>query len=186
MELRHLRYFDALAETLNFTRAAERLHVTQSTLSHQIRQLEEELGAPLFDRGGKRVRMTEAGEILRSHMTPALEQIDLGLQALRAPAEAVTVRIRLGTTPSFNTQMVPQCVATLLKSYPGIQVAVEELAASQILKRLRSGHLDMAVSYPPGEGGDLWFEPLYNEELRLLVAGDHPLARRRKVRMVEL
>ena len=186
MELRHRRYFDALAETLNFTRAAERLHVTQSTLSHQIRQLEEELGTPLFDRGGKRVRMTEAGEILRSHMTPALEKIDLGLQALRAPGQAITGRIRLGTTPSFNTQMVPQCVATLLKSYPGIQVAVEELAAGDILRRLRSGRLDMAVSYPPGEGSDLWFEPLYNEELRLVVAADHPLARRRKVRMVEL
>ena len=186
MELRHLRYFDALAETLNFTRAAERLHVTQSTLSHQIRQLEEELGTPLFDRGGKRVRMTEAGEILRSHMTPALEKIDLGLQALRAPGQAITGRICLGTTPSFNTQMVPQCVATLLKSYPGLQVGVEELAAGQILKRLRSGHLDLAVSYPPGEGSELWFEPLYNEELRLVVAATHPLARRRKVRMVEL
>ncbi|HEX7890203.1 MAG TPA: LysR substrate-binding domain-containing protein [Ramlibacter sp.] len=186
MELRHLRYFDAIAETLNFTRAAERLHVTQSTLSHQIKQLEDEVGAPLFDRGGKRVRLTEAGEILRSHMTPALEQIDLGLQALRAPAEAITGSIRLGTTPSFNTQMVPTCVATLLKSYPGVQVNVEELAAGQILKRLRSGHLDMAVSYPPGDGGDLWFEPLYKEELRLVVAVNHPLARRRKVRMVEL
>lgn len=186
MELRHLRYFDAVAETLNFTRAAERLHVTQSTLSHQIKQLEDEIGAPLFDRSGKRVRLTETGEILRSHMTPALERIDLGLQALRAPAEAITGIIRLGTTPSFNTQMVPQCVATLLKSYPGLAVNVEELAAGQILKRLRSGHLDMAVSYPPGDGGDLWFEPLYNEELRLIVAADHPLARRRKVRMVEL
>ncbi len=186
MELRHLRYFDAVAETLNFTRAAERLHVTQSTLSHQIKQLEDELGTALFDRSAKRVRMTEAGEILRSHMTPALEQIDLGLQALRAPGEAVTGSIRLGTTPSFNTQMVPLCVATLLKSYPGLQVTVEELAAGQILKRLRSGHLDMAVSYPPGEGSDLWFEPLYNEELRLVVAATHPLARRRKVRMAEL
>ncbi|MDB5860727.1 MAG: LysR family transcriptional regulator [Ramlibacter sp.] len=186
MELRHLRYFDAVAETRNFTRAAERLHVTQSTLSHQIKQLEEELGTILFDRSGKHVRMTEAGEILRSHMTPALEQIDLGLQALRAPAEVITESIRLGTTPSFNTQMVPQCVATLLKSYPGIQVTVEELAAGQILKRLRSGHLDLAVSYPPAEGSDLWFEPLYNEELRLVVAADHPLARRRRVRMVEL
>ncbi|RZI67516.1 MAG: LysR family transcriptional regulator [Variovorax sp.] len=186
MELRHLRYFDAIAETLNFTRAAERLHVTQSTLSHQIKQLEEELGTPLFHRGSRHVRMTEAGEVLRSHMAPALAQIDLGLQALRAPGEAITGSIRLGTTPSFNTQMVPQCVATLLKAYPGLQVTVEELAAGQILKRLRSGHLDMAVSYPPGDGGDLWFEPLYNEELRLVVAGTHPLARRRKVRMAEL
>jgi len=186
MELRHLRYFDALAETLNFTRAAERLHVTQSTLSHQIKQLEEELGAPLFDRGAKKVRLTEAGEVLRSHMTPALEQIDLGLQALRAPGAAITGSIRLGTTPSFNTRMVPQCVATLLNAYPGIEVSVEELAAGQILKRLRSGHLDIAVSYPPGDGSDLWFEPLYREELRLVVGIGHPLARRRRVRMVEL
>ncbi|MDB5896467.1 MAG: LysR family transcriptional regulator, partial [Ramlibacter sp.] len=180
MELRHLRYFDALAETLNFTRAAERMHVTQSTLSHQIKQLEEELGAPLFDRSGKQVRMTEAGEVLRSHMTPALEQIDRGLQALRAPGEAITGSLRLGATPSFNTRMVPQCVATLLNHYPSIQVIVEELSAGTILKRLRAGHLDMAVSYPPGEGGDLWFEPLYNEELRLVVRVDHPLARRRR------
>jgi LysR family cyn operon transcriptional activator len=132
------------------------------------------------------VRMTEAGEVLRSHMTPALEKIDLGLQALRAPGEAITGSIRLGTTPSFNTRMVPQCVATLLNSYPGIGVSVEELAAGQILKRLRSGHLDIAVSYPPGDGNDLWFEPLYKEELRLVVATGHPLARRRRVRMVEL
>jgi LysR family cyn operon transcriptional activator len=186
MELRHLRYFDAIAETLNFTRAAERLHVTQSTLSHQIKQLEEELGTTLFDRSGKHVRMTEAGEILRSHMTPALEQIDLGLQALRQPGAAITGSIRLGTTPSFNTRMVPQCVATLLNAYPGIEVAVEELAAGQILKRLRSGHLDIAVSYPPGDGSDLWVEPLYHEELRLVVGIHHPLARRRRVRMVEL
>lgn len=186
MELRHLRYFDAVAETLNFTRAAERLHVTQSTLSHQIKQLEVELGAPLFDRSAKQVRMTEAGEILRSHMTPALQQIDQGLQALRAPGDAITASIRLGTTPSFNTHMVPQCVATLLNHYPNLQVTVEELPAGTISKRLGSGHLDLAVSYRPGEGSELWFEPLYNEELRLVVRRDHPLARRRRVRMVEL
>ena len=170
MELRHLRYFDALAETLNFTRAAERLHVTQSTLSHQIKQLEEELGTPLFDRSAKHVRMTEAGEILRSHMTPALEQIDLGLQALRQPGETITGSIRLGTTPSFNTRMVPQCVATLLNHYPSIGVMVEELPAGQILKRLRSGHLDIAVSYPPGEGS----EPGGGVGRRHVLDGDGP------------
>ena len=110
MELRHLRYFDALAEALNFTRAAERLHVTQSTLSHQIRQLEDELGRPLFDRSTKRVRMTEAGEVLRTHLAAALQHIDRGVQALRDDAPAFEGCIRLGTTPSFNTRLVPQCV----------------------------------------------------------------------------
>src|SRR3546814_13758274 len=112
MERRHVRYFDAVAETLNFARAAERLHVTQSTLSHQIRQLEDELSVELFDRSSKKVRMTEAGEILRSHLTPALGQIDRAVQALRGNAETLTGRIRLGTTPSFNTRMVPLCVST--------------------------------------------------------------------------
>ena len=186
MELRHVRYFDAVAETLNFTRAAERLHVTQSTLSHQIKQMEDELGVALFDRSTKKVRMTEAGEILRSYMTPALEQIDRGVQALRGNAETLTGSIRLGTTPSFNTRMVPLCVSTFLHHYPGIQVTVEELSAGMIAKRLAAGHLDLAVSYRPGDGTDLWFEPLYNEELRLVVAASHPLAKRRRVRMVEL
>ncbi|MBA2965115.1 MULTISPECIES: LysR substrate-binding domain-containing protein [Ramlibacter] len=186
MELRHLRYFDAVAETLHFTRAAERLHVTQSTLSHQIKQLEDELGTPLFDRSGRKVRLTEAGEILRSHMAPALGQIDRGLQALRRPADSITGRIRLGTTPSFNTRMVPQCVANLLNHYPTIQVTVEELSAGAITRRLGSGQLDLAVSYRPAEGSELWFEPLYNEELRLVVGRGHPLAKRRRVRMVEL
>jgi LysR family cyn operon transcriptional activator len=186
MELRHVRYFDAVAETLNFTRAAERLHVTQSTLSHQIRQMEDELGSVLFDRSGKKVRMTEAGEILRSYMTPALEQIDRGVQALRGAGELLTGKLRLGTTPSFNTRMVPSCVATYMHHYPAIQVTVEELAAGMIVRRLAAGHLDLAVSYRPPDSSDLWFEPLYNEELKLVVASSHPLAKRRRVRMVEL
>ncbi len=185
MELRHVRYFDAIAETLNFTRAAERLHVTQSTLSHQIRQMEDELGVELFDRSAKKIRMTESGELLRTYLTPALEQIDRGVQALRGEVEALTGTIRLGTTPSFNTRMVPHCVSSFLHHYPGIQVTVEELSAAMIASQLKSGGLDLAVSYRP-EGSDLWFEPLYNEELRLVVAASHPLAKRRRVRVVEL
>jgi LysR family cyn operon transcriptional activator len=185
MELRHVRYFDAIAETLNFTRAAERLHVTQSTLSHQIRQMEDELGVELFDRSAKKIRMTESGEILRTYLTPALEQIDRGVQALRGEVEVLTGSIRLGTTPSFNTRMVPHCVSSFLQHYPGIQVTVLELSAAAIVSQLASGQLDLAVSNRP-EGSDLWFEPLYNEELRLVVAATHPLAKRRRVRMVEL
>jgi len=76
MELRHLRYFTALADCLNFTRAAERVHVTQSTLSHQIRQLEDEVGRPLFERVGKRVVLTDAGELFQSYAMRALKEVD--------------------------------------------------------------------------------------------------------------
>lgn len=186
MELRHLRYFDTLAETLNFTRAAERLHVTQSTLSHQIRQLEEELGLVLFDRSNKKVALTEAGELLRSHFVPALQQIDRGLQALSHPGEAFAGELRIAATHSFNTRLVPMCVSAFLATHPNVKVGVEELSAELIAKRLSSGHLDLGVSYRPVDRNELWFEPLYNEELRLCVAASHPLAKRRRVRMVEL
>ena len=186
VELRHLRYFDAIAETQNFTRAAERLHVTQSTLSHQIRQLEEELGLVLFDRSHKKVALTEAGEMLRSHLMPALQQIDRGLQALSHPAEALSGEIRIAATHSFNTRLVPLCVSSFLSHHPGIKVSVEELSASLIAKRLLSGHLELGVSYRPEDRTELWFEPLYNEELKLVVSDRHPLARRRRVRMIEL
>ncbi|RZA11055.1 MAG: LysR family transcriptional regulator [Lysobacteraceae bacterium] len=186
MELRHLRYFDAVAETQNFTRAAERLHVTQSTLSHQIRQLEEELGLVLFDRGHKRVALTEAGEMLRSHLMPALQQIDRGLQSLKQAPETMAGELRIAATHSFNTRLVPMCVSAFLGHHPGIRVSVEELSAEHIARRLISGHLDLGVSYRPDDRTELWFEPLYNEELRLVVAASHPLARRRRVRMIEL
>ncbi|MFN3493536.1 MAG: LysR substrate-binding domain-containing protein [Hydrogenophaga sp.] len=186
MELRHLRYFDAIAETQNFTRAAERLHVTQSTLSHQIRQLEEELGLVLFDRAHKKVALTEAGEMLRTHVLPALQQIDRGLQALSHPAEALSGEIRIAATHSFNTRLVPLCVSSFLGYHPGVKVSVEELSASLIAKRLVSGHLELGVSYRPEDRSELWFEPLYNEELKLVVSDRHPLAKRRRVRMIEL
>ncbi|WP_119353491.1 LysR substrate-binding domain-containing protein [Azohydromonas sediminis] len=187
MELRHLRYFDALAETLNFSRAAERLHVTQSTLSHQIRQLEDEIGSPLFERSTRHVRLTEAGELLRSYATPALQQIDRALQALRPHAgDPLQGSLRLGTTHSFATRLVPMCVSSFIALAPGTVVSVQELSAREIAQRLAKGALDLGVSYRPADAPDLWFEPLYHEELKLVVAAGHPLARRRRVRMVEL
>ena len=102
MELRHLRYFVALADTLSFTRAAERVHVTQSTLSHQIRQLEDEIGRPLFDRIGKRVLLTDAGETFLGYAAKALREVDQGLgDLLRGPGE-LEGEVRIGSTGTFN------------------------------------------------------------------------------------
>ncbi|MCH8529568.1 MAG: LysR family transcriptional regulator [Saccharospirillum sp.] len=186
MELRHLRYFVALAEVLNFTRAAERVHVTQSTLSHQIKQLEEELGLELFERIGKKVVLTEEGSTFLEHITPALTQVDEAVGALRQAPEQLRGELRIAATHSFNVQLIPSCLATFMKRYPAVRVVVEELSGDEIAQRLEQGELDLGVSYRPAIPRGLWFEPLYNEEMKLVMAANHPLAKRKKVRMVEL
>jgi len=186
MELRHLRYFTALADCLNFTRAAERVHVTQSTLSHQIRQLEDEVGRPLFERVGKRVVLTDAGELFQSYAMRALKEVDQGVGLLREASVPITGALRIGATHTFNIRLIPDCLATFLGRFPTVKVMVEELEADAIEARLRSGNLDIGIAYRPTGATDLWFEPLYHEEMVLVVAGGHPLARRKRIRMVEL
>jgi LysR family cyn operon transcriptional activator len=186
MELRHLRYFVALADCRSFTRAAERSHVTQSTLSHQIRQLEDEIGQPLFDRIGRKVVTTEAGELFFAFASRALREVDQGIAMLRPGGGDLTGQVRIGATHTFNIGLIPECVALFLARHPTVQIRVEELAAEQIVARLRAGELDIGIAYRPGGPTDLWFEPLYNEEMVLVVADTHPLAGRKRIRMVEL
>jgi LysR family cyn operon transcriptional activator len=186
MELRHLRYFVALAECLNFTRAAERVHVTQSTLSHQIRQLEEELGRVLFERIGKRVVMTEPGEVFLEFAMRALREVDQGLGALQQSSRGLAGEVRIGATNTFNLGFIPECAATFMARHPTAKVIVTELPADEIGARLNAGELDLGIAYRPTGPSDLWFEPLYNEEMVLVVSDRHPLARRKRIRMVEL
>jgi len=186
MELRHLRYFVALAEYLSFTRAAARVHVTQSTLSHQIRRLEEEVGQPLFDRIGKKVVTTEAGELFLAFASRALKEVDLGLAMLKPGGSGLTGQVRIGATHTFNIGLIPECVALFLERHPAVQVRIEELAADQIGAKLQAGELDLGIAYRPSGPSELWFEPLYNEEMVLVVADTHPLASRKRIRMVEL
>ncbi|MEP7100224.1 MAG: LysR substrate-binding domain-containing protein [Burkholderiales bacterium] len=186
MELRHLRYFVALAEYLSFTKAADRVHVTQSTLSHQIRQLEEEVGQRLFDRIGKKVVTTEAGELFLAFATRALKEVDHGIAMLKPGAGGLTGRVRIGATHTFNIGLIPECVAQFLERHPTVQVRIEELSADQIGAKLQAGELDIGIAYRPTGPTDLWFEPLYNEEMVLVVSDAHPLAGRKRIRMVEL
>ena len=122
MELRHLRYFVAVAESLSFTRAAERVHVTQSTLSHQIRQLEDEVGQVLFDRLGKKVFMTEAGQLFLAHAQRALREVDAGLALLRPEAGGLSGQLRIGATHTFNIGLIPECVALFLARHPTVKL----------------------------------------------------------------
>jgi LysR family cyn operon transcriptional activator len=186
MELRHLRYFVALAEEASFTRAARRVHVTQSTLSHQIRQIEDEIGQRLFDRIGKRVVITEAGEALLQSATRALREIDEGLRRIKSPADPLTGTLRIGATHTFNVKLIPDCLAAFFASHPSVSVIVREMFATEVATQVESGDLDLGITYDPHRRERLEFEPLYLEEMVLAIGAGHPFAARKRLRLVEL
>ncbi len=186
MELRRLRYFVVLAEERNFTRAAARLNITQSTLSHQIREMEEEVGRPLFERTSRRVVITEAGETLLASATRALREVDEGLRMIAAAADPLIGTLRIAATHTFNVELIPECVAQLGELHPAVSVIVREMFATEIVRLVESGEVDVGITYDPHRRDRLDFEALYVEEMVLAVAADHPFAKRRRVRTVEL
>jgi len=186
MELRHLRYFLALAERLNFTQAAAQVHVTQSTLSHQIGRLEEELGQRLFDRGARHVALTAAGELFLPQAAKALAEIDIGIAMIGAPSKAFTGTLSLGTTMTLNMGLVPKCLALFSHAHPSMRLAVEENTADGLIADMRAGRLDLILAYKPFNLDGLLFEPLYSEEMVVAVNATHPFAARKRLRMVEL
>jgi LysR family cyn operon transcriptional activator len=186
MELRHLRYFAALAEQLNFTRAAEKVHITQSTLSHQIKQLEDEVGLRLFDRIGKRIVMTEAGEMLLGSVTKALRDIDEGFRAIKGVAAPLSGTIHVGATHTFSISLIPACISIFRDTNPTIGVEVNELSSGAIEKALVEDEIELGIAYYPNNHAKLFFEPLYIDDMFLVVSKTHPFASRRRVRMSEL
>jgi LysR family transcriptional regulator, cyn operon transcriptional activator len=186
MELRHLRYFVVLADELSFTRAARRMNVTQSTLSHQIKQLEDEIGHALFDRVGKRIIITEVGETLLLSATRALREVDAGLRAVKKPSDPLTGMLRVGATHTFYMTLLPDCLAAFLEVHPRMSVAAEEMFSAEIEAQVEAGTIDVGVAYEPRNNGSLAYEPLYIEEMVLAVSSDHPFANRKRVRLAEL
>ncbi|OZI72341.1 LysR family transcriptional regulator [Bordetella genomosp. 12] len=186
MELRHLRYFVALAERLNFTAAAQQVHVTQPTLSHQIKQLEDELGLALFDRSERRVSLTAAGVLFLPKVIEALRTLDSGTALLKAATTALSGRLHVATSQTFNIVIVPQTVLLYKQQHENVRITIEELTLADMASALRAGEIDLAIAYQPVDSHDLLFEPLCNEELVLVVRADHPLAKRKRVRMIEL
>lgn len=186
VELRHLRYFLAVAERLNFTQAAARVHVTQSTLSHQIGQLEEELGHKLFDRSGGRVTLTAAGELFLPKAIKALAEIDSGIAIINDTTRELTGDLRIGSTPTLNMEVIPTCLALFAEQHPAMHVLVDEGTADTLIADMRAGRLDLVIAYRPFDLDGLLFEPLSTEEIVVVVNANHPWHSRKRVRMVEL
>ncbi|AIJ22269.1 LysR substrate-binding domain-containing protein [Amycolatopsis methanolica] len=187
MELRHLRYFTAVADTCHFGKAAERLHMAQPALSHAIRQLEAELGAPLFTRTTRQVRLTPAGEFLLGEAQRVLDTVEDSVRGVRRIADGRLGLVRVGFTGTSAFSHLPRIARAVKRDLPGVAVEVHaDLLTPAQCDGLRNGDLDLAVLRPPARGEDIDLHTLEVEPLILAVPADHRLAVEPVVSMADL
>jgi DNA-binding transcriptional LysR family regulator len=178
-----LRYFMTLAEELNFTRAAQRLHMSQPPLSKQIKQLETELGSRLFDRIGRGVRLTEAGELLFAEARRILSQIEQTQSLIQRVGRGEVGRITLGFTPSAANEVLPPILLEVGNRYPEVELSLHEMKADQLVDRLSNRWIDVAFLLLPFEDDRFHCKVVSREPLVVALPSEHPLASEPTVRM---
>ncbi|WP_058046885.1 LysR substrate-binding domain-containing protein [Streptomyces roseifaciens] len=189
MQLQQLRYFATLAEVRHFTRAAESLHVAQPSLSQQIRALERELGAELFQRARGNITLTDAGEALLPLARKILADTETARREVQEVAQLRRGRVRLGAPPSLCASLVPDVLRAYHARYPGIELLVDEGGSQDLVRTLAAGGLDLALIITPLAVGApaLATTELLREDLVVVSApGEPPPVRRRALRVADL
>ncbi|MEO7915592.1 MAG: LysR substrate-binding domain-containing protein [Novosphingobium sp.] len=186
MELRHLRYFIAVAEELHFSRAAARLNVSQPPLSTQIRQLEEEIGAPLFLRTQRRVELTKAGEAFLIEAQRVMGILERGVALAREIGTGQRGTLRLGSVYSAIYAVVPQLLRALSARYPDIAVELAEMTVQQQIDALTNGIIDVGILRSPVHDPRIETRLLFREGIVALVPAGHELAARGAIHVAEL
>ena len=185
MELRHLRYFLKAAEDLSFTRAAEALRITQSTLSHQIKQLERETG-PLFDRAGRGICLTSRGKMFKTHAERIVSEVRTSVSALAELDNLVSGQLTIGVYRCFENSPLPPVLASFSSKYPNVEMRVHAGNHVDLAHRLIDGSLDLAVAYAPTISEKIVTETIFVEPLVLVVGEQHPLYGRSQIPLEKL
>jgi DNA-binding transcriptional LysR family regulator len=175
-ELRHLRYFIAVAEELNFSRAAERLHMAQPPLSVAIRQLEQELGTNLFVRTSREVRLTEAGKTLLDGARRTLAEADAAVVATQRAAAGAVGSLHIGYSWSARFETLPALGQAFRDRYPDVELLAEEMWNGRMPVALRTRTIDVAVALCPDVVGDLAYATVRSEPVVALLSSSHRLA----------
>ncbi|MEV0262396.1 transcriptional regulator CynR [Streptomyces sp. NPDC050617] len=170
LELRHLRYLLAVAEHGSFTRAAEDLHISQPTLSQQIRQLERTLGVRLLDRTGRTVRLTDAGTVYTDHARRALRDLAAAERAVHDVQDLSRGHLRLGVTPTFTAYLTGPLTAELHARHPGIGLTVVETTQDRVEAALLADDLDLGIAFAGDHLPGVAPTPLFTETLSLVTA----------------
>ena len=179
MELTTLRYFRAIAAAGHMTRAADTLGITQPALSAMLRKLEEEVGAPLFDRTGKGMELTEAGRIFLRHADETLRNAQAGVDAVQQLVGLHRGSIRVGGGATATTYLLPAVVGQVRAQHPGLRFYIREAGSSAVAQAVLAGELDIGIVTLPitTAGADRLVRiPLVQDELRLIVPPAHRLA----------
>lgn len=188
MELRHLRYFKAVAELLNFSRAAEQLRVAQPALSRQIRHLEDELGVRLLDRNRVRVQLTDAGRTFYSHTCKVLAQVDMAVASVREAVAGISGEFIICNDWRLSNRFILGAIAEFRAQYPRVNVTLQDLHIHEQLTALRNrrAHLGFVIAREFAPNDDLESLSLLTSEFVLAVGAQHRLAGAEQVRIANL
>jgi LysR family hydrogen peroxide-inducible transcriptional activator len=186
MNLRDLRYLIALADLRHFGRAAEACHVSQPTLSTQLRKLEDELGVQLIERAPRQVMLTPAGREIADRARRIVGEVEQMKEAARRTQDPEAGSVRLGMFPTLGPYLLPHAVPRIRERFPRLELLLVEEKTESLLAMLREGRLDAAVLALPLHEDWLEVEPLFEEPFLLAVPTGHPLAGRKQLRMEDL
>jgi LysR family hydrogen peroxide-inducible transcriptional activator len=174
--IQQLRYLALLSDTLHFRRAAEQAHVTQPTLSAQLSALEDKLGVQLVERSRSRVVMTPEGEEIAARARRILAEVDEIVEIAQRGGKALAGTIRVGVVQSLGSYFLPLVIPDLHSGYPELKLYVREGLASDLMRRLEEGALDLLILPLPVAGAELSVARIFREPLLAVAATDHPLA----------
>jgi DNA-binding transcriptional LysR family regulator len=188
MELRHLRYFVAVAEAENVSRAALKLRVSQPGISRQIRDLEDEIGFPLFERSAKSVRLTAAGKVFLTEAREVLLHAESAVKKARDVAHNGSGEIHVGYAPSLTVQILPQVLRKFQEQFPHVRVSLHDLSSEEMLSQLGAKTLQVALTiHPPAKMlRELSYFELARYAMVVAVAPNHPLAKLKAITLQQV
>ena len=187
MELRHIRSFLSIAETLHFGRTAELIHISQPALSLQIRALEEEVGVRLFERNRRKTTLTAAGAAFRDDAAAALSQLEQATRRAKSAANGKLGLLRIGFVSTAGSEIVPDIVRQFRQLNPAVEFSLRNILTAEQVHMLETGSLDIGfLRVPIGEHSALDIVVVHREPFVLVVPSSHKLAKRKRVRLREV
>ena len=187
MELRQLRYFVEVAEREHISEAADHLHVAQSAISRQIANLEDELGAPLFERIGRNVKLTPIGKTFLEHAIVALKAIDFAAKQVDEFLDPAKGTIKIGFPTSLASYVLPSVISAFKKAYPDVAFHLRQGSYKYLIEAVKSRELNLAFLGPlPPKDEEINTTLLFSENIHALLPASHPLAKQGSVHLMEL